>query len=140
MVLDHSFRFGSPVYLQIPALALAAVLLAAVGGYGLVVRRRNPVERERRRRLGVNQAGRMAEALITDLTEDCLHYTYSVSGVAYAASQDITSLRSLLPEEPARLVGHATVKYLPRNPANSILLCEDWSGLRKVEQPIGKGA
>jgi len=36
----------------------------------------------------------------------------------------------LLPADRMSMVGPASVKYDPRNPANSIVLCEQWSGLR----------
>jgi hypothetical protein len=68
--------------------------------------------------------------MITEVSEDALYYSYSIRGVQYAASQDISALREHLPEEPERLIGVASLKYAPRNPANSILLCEEWSGLR----------
>jgi len=55
--------------------------------------------------------------------------------VEYNASQDIAALRDLLPAEPGRLVGMANLKYSPKNPANSILICEDWSGLRVKGSP-----
>jgi len=32
---------------------------------------------------------------------------------------------------PSRIVGSATVKYQTRNPYNSIVVCEGWSGLGK---------
>ena len=37
---------------------------------------------------------------------------------------------SPLPEDPDRLIGPVYMKYTPRNPANSIIVCEQWSGLR----------
>jgi hypothetical protein len=39
-------------------------------------------------------------------------------------------LRDLLPAEPERLIGWSGMKYSSNNPANSILICEEWSGLR----------
>jgi hypothetical protein len=59
-----------------------------------------------------------------------LHYTYSVSGVDYNASQDISGLSNLVPRDAALIIGPVTLKYLVRNPANSIVICETWSGLR----------
>jgi len=67
--------------------------------------------------------------MITEASEDLIHYQYELRGVAYFASQDVSGLRAWLPEEPARLIGAVSVKYDPRNPANSIVLCEEWSGL-----------
>ncbi|MBZ5609278.1 MAG: hypothetical protein LAP38_13525 [Acidobacteriia bacterium] len=119
---------------QIAILAAALVLLAA--GIYLVIRlRRKPKDKEQRRRLTVNLHGRLGDATITDLSPDTVFYSYSVRGVAYTASQDISKLRDYLPADPERLIGQAaSLKYSPQNPANSILLCEEWSGLRVSHQ------
>jgi hypothetical protein len=68
--------------------------------------------------------------MVTEATDTTLYYSYSVRGVHYTASQDVTALRERLPAAPERLIGFASLKYSPRNPANSILVCEEWSGLR----------
>ena len=90
----------------------------------------NPEKRERKRRLELHQHGRLGDALITEATEAMLYYSYSVRGVQYEASQDVSTLRDLLPPEPERLIGPASLKYSTRNPGNSMLICEEWSGLR----------
>jgi hypothetical protein len=89
-----------------------------------------PEKRERRRRLELNSFGRLGDALLTEFHENTLYYTYDVRGVHYAASQDISSLRDQLPADADRLGGMVSMKYSGRNPANSILICEEWSGLR----------
>jgi hypothetical protein len=114
------------------------VILGAVGagavGFGIRLTMRlmqgNPEKRERKRRLDVHRHGRLGDAVITEANEDLLYYSYSVRGVQYEASQEITALRHLLPVEPERLIGPASLKYSSKNPANSILICEEWSGLR----------
>lgn len=90
----------------------------------------SPEKRERRRRLDLHQTGRLGDALITEASESMLYYSYSVAGVQYEASQDVSGLRELLPPEPERLIGPTSLKYSSRNPANSMLICEEWSGLR----------
>ena len=108
--------------------AAAAGLMAAA--VRIVFRRRlTPAEKERRRRMALNRCQRTVEGLVLDAGPDLIHYQYELSGVAYSASQDVSALRHLLPEDPARLAGPVHVKYDPRNPANSIILCEEWSGL-----------
>jgi hypothetical protein len=103
---------------------LAAWLIPAV-------RRPSPAERERRRRLAVNARGRTGAATITDFREGAVCYTYFAGGVEYTASQDVSTLTALLPADPRTLIQRpATLKYLAINPANSILVCEEWSGLR----------
>jgi hypothetical protein len=116
---------------KIAALAVLGAVLMAVGVWiALRVRQGSPEKRERRRRLFVHQNGRLGDALITEASEALLYYNYSIHGVEYSASQDISALRDRLPAEPGRLVGLANLKYAPKNPANSILICEEWSGLR----------
>ena len=114
-------------------IALLAVLVAAavVGGLVLVFRRRrDPQERERLRRLAVNERGRLADGYIAEATGSTVFYSYSVRGVSYTASQDVSTLRELISGEPERLIGPVTLKYLTGNPANSIVVCERWTGLR----------
>ena len=129
-------------YVQI---ALLAVLVAGAVGGGLVLafrRRRDPQERERLRRLSVNQRGRLADGYVLEATADTIFYSYSVRGVAYTASQDVSQIRDLIPGLTDRLIGPVTLKYLAANPANSIIVCEDWTGLRSapdhpMEDPTG---
>lgn len=94
----------------------------------------NPEKRERRRRKRVHERGRMGEAYITGFDETSLFYSYSVGGVQYETSQDISKLRDRLPAEPQHLLGNARLKYLLENPGNSILLCEEWSGLQAPQR------
>lgn len=116
-----------------PAAAVAvAVVLAALIGLivWLVVRHKpTPEELEKRRRLMVNREGRTIEGEISDSDPHRLHYVYTVRGVEYAATQDIDSLLEYLPCGPDRVVGEVSVKYLRNNAANSIVVCEEWSGL-----------
>jgi hypothetical protein len=90
----------------------------------------NPEKRERKRRLELHLHGRLWDALITEASDSMLYYSYSVGGVQYEASQDVSGLRDRLPAEPERLIGPASLKYSTKNPGNSILICEEWSGLR----------
>ena len=92
--------------------------------------RLTPERREQRRRLDINLNGRLGDALLTECHENTLYYTYEVRGVHYTASQDISALREQLPDAPERLGGMVNMKYAAQNPANSILVCEEWSGLR----------
>ena len=113
---------------------LIGALGVGVASFGVRVAlkaiRTTPEKRERKRRLELHLHGRLWDALITEASDVMLYYSYSVGGVQYEASQDVSGLRNLLPPEPERLIGPASLKYSPRNPANSILICEEWSGLR----------
>jgi hypothetical protein len=60
-----------------------------------------------------------------------IHYAYQVNGVDYDTSQDVSALKGFLPEDSNLWIGPANIKYEPRNPANSIVLCEFWSGISR---------
>jgi hypothetical protein len=114
------------------AAAAAGVLIAALIGlivWRLVRHRPTSEELEKRRRLMVSRAGRTIEGEITDADSERLYYTYSVRGVEYSATQDVGALLEFLPCEPCRVVGEVSVRYLRNNAANSIIVCEEWSGL-----------
>lgn len=111
-------------------LAIAACLLVAIL-FAVVFRLRvTAEEKERRRRTRLNLLGRMGDGTLTDVQGDSVYYSYSVHGVDYVTSQDISSLRHMIPADADLLIGPVTLKYLVRNPANSIVVCEHWSGLR----------
>lgn len=111
-------------------LGAATGLIGGVTVWNLFGSRVTPEEHERKRRAAVNVKGRIGAATIVDARDTTLYYHYTLAGVHYAASQDIAEFREQLPEDLATLIGPAGFKYLPRNPANSILICEDWSGIR----------
>jgi hypothetical protein len=111
-------------------LVVVAAVLMAVGLVVLFRIRRKPKDKELRRRLSVNLHGRLGDATITEVQDNTIFYSYSVGGVMYTASQDISQLRAQIPSDVERLIGPASLKYSPRNPANSIIVCEQWSGLR----------
>jgi len=121
----------------------AALAAGAAGGalliflaVWLVVRSRSsPAERERRRRLAVNATGRICDGNVVDYRDGALYYSYSIAGAEYTASQDVSNLGELLPADPTSVIGPGSVKYLARNPANSIVVCEHWSGLRAARRP-----
>ena len=120
---------------------LLAGLAGAVTGFAAwlipAVRRPTPAERERRRRLAVNAKGRTGPATITDFRDGVVCYTYFAGGVEHTAFQDVSTLLAHLPADPRTLIQRpATLKYLPANPANSILVCEEWSGLRFHPQAV----
>ena len=115
----------------VASLAGAGVLAIAAGVaiIWLARRRLTPEELEKRRRLRVNRLGRTIEGIIVEADSHTLYYTYDVHGVQYSTTQDVSALLGLVAGDPARLVGSISVKYLRDNPANSIILCEEWSGL-----------
>ena len=111
---------------------------------------------ERRRRLHLNQIGRIAEGQVVELVERppeasktgkklfgakphalaemrprrLVSYSYAISGVTYQTAQDITGLDSQIRLERMVPGQPASIKYDPANPVDSILVADDWSGLR----------
>ncbi len=112
-------------------LALAVLLWRKFG------RRLSPEQQERLRRLLVDRQGRMSDATLIEVRDRVVYYRYQVGGMEYVASQDLKALAHLLPAELAGLSGHASVKYLPENPANSIVASERWCGLHRREASPG---
>ena len=140
----------SQIRLQWHLWALNAAALTAVAGAfisRLLGRSPDADEIERQRRAYLNQIGRIVEGQITDLVEvgedaargkgknaeakrKLVCYSYSISGVSYETAQDITSLEGRAGLERIVTGLPASVKYDPSNPSNSILIADDWSGLR----------
>jgi hypothetical protein len=113
------------------AIAVASVGLAAIFGYRAWRRSRIPLEeRERRRRNALVARGKITDATLVEVQDTVLVYTYLVRGVEYTASQDVASLSGHMPSAMGLGVGSVSVRYSPKNPANSIVLAEGWSGLR----------
>ncbi|HUB00071.1 MAG TPA: hypothetical protein VMA34_17180 [Terracidiphilus sp.] len=137
--------------------AAGSLLLAAASavGFWLVFRKRPaPEELERARRQFLVQSGRLVDGMLLDITEieapppprrpvvedpgmaedprtlTLLIYNYRIGGVIYDCSQDITPLRAIVDPAQIRAGFPCTVRYQPGNPQNSIVLAEDWSGLR----------
>ncbi len=105
------------------------VLVALIGYRAWQQSRITPEERERRRRAQLVVSGKMADATLVDIREDLLFYSYDVRGVDYTASQDISALRQYIPPDLS-VLAPVSVRYDAHNPANSIVLAEQWSGLR----------
>ena len=142
----------SDTHLSWSFVALHASAFAAVAGAfisRLLGRSPSRDEVERQRRAYLNQIGRIVEGQITDLVEvsddaegasaskqgdvrrKLVCYSYSISGVSYETAQDITSLEGRSAGLERIIAGlPASVKYDPSNPSNSILIADDWSGLR----------
>jgi hypothetical protein len=113
----------------------------------LLRRSPNPDELERQRRAYLNQVGRIVEGQITDFVEvaedgalakaiqtdgkrKLVCYSYSISGVTYETAQDITTIENHSGFDRIITGLSASIKYDPSNPSNSILIADDWSGLR----------
>lgn len=128
-----------------PTLRLYSILGLAVAGVSLGVsiwvrrHRKTPEQREQERRLRISELGRITDGTVTDVSElelsssgelQLLIYQYDVAGVSYEASQDVTHLRHLVDLHTCRIGLPASIKYDPSNPGNSIVVAENWTGLR----------
>jgi len=123
-----------PEFIGIALSALAIVLVAGVVVRIFFARKPAPEEVERLRRLQIHEKGKLGDAEIIDVDPATwsITYSYSVAGVGYTAVQDATTMQAMLPSEPMSMIGPVAIKFIPNNPANSIILCEDWSGLRQI--------
>jgi hypothetical protein len=138
------------------ALVCAAIAALAMIAYAFIHPAVDPEEAERKRRLHLNQIGRIAEGQVVELVEHppepqparkrlfgsrarplaatlsryLVSYSYAISGVTYHTAQDITGLESQIRFDRLVAGQPASVKYDPSNPSDSILVADDWSGLR----------
>jgi hypothetical protein len=112
------------------ALVVVLAVLVAIMGYRAWQRSRvTPEERERQRRAMLVALGKISDATVVEIRDDLVFYCYDVRGVEYTASQDVSNLRQYISVDLAN-AGPVSVKYDARNPANSIVLAEEWSGIR----------
>jgi len=138
--------------------AMGGAAVAAIGmiGYAFFRPAENPEDIERKRRLHLNQIGRIAEGQVVELVahapepreknkglfasrpapladlspRQLVSYSYAISGVTYHTAQDITGLESQVRFDKLVAGQPASIKYDPSNPTDSILVADDWSGLR----------
>jgi hypothetical protein len=121
----------------------AGVVVAGATTY-LIIRSRRPsaTELERRRREHITTIGRITDGYLVDArtldgedsispTPEVLFYSYRLAGVTYNCAQDVSLL-------PGRVLGYRIdqpiqIRYDTRNPGNSILVSETWSGLWQTQ-------
>jgi len=116
-------------YISLALGALLAAIVAILGYRAWKASRVTPEERERQRRAALSASGKISDAMLVEFRDNNLFYSYLVRGVEYTACQEVSSLLDRLPGDLSS-VGAVSVKYDPRNPANSIVVAERWSGLR----------
>jgi hypothetical protein len=144
--IHPSLSLRSPQVIAAIGVAVTAVAGAAI----YVFTRRKPtaeeIERERRELLA--RSGRITDGTIMDTmvtearsttevlaqddrsipTPQIIVYVYRIAGVTYECAQDVTALAEYV--HGIRTDLPIQVRYLPQNPANSIVVAESWSGLR----------
>jgi len=125
---------------------LGAITGLSAAAIWLVVRKRPTAEElERERRRFLVQSGRLVDGMFLDICEveapakpkseagrmlTMLLYSYRIGGVDYECSQDITHMGEVVDAAQVRAGFPCTVRYQPGNPQNSIVVAEEWTGLR----------
>ncbi len=103
--------------------------------------RKTPEQRERERRQRLNKGGRITIGNILDVQEiqnnghgpmQLLIYQYDVAGVSYEASQDVTHLRQYIDLHACKMGLSTSIRYDPKNPGDSIVVSEHWSGIYQM--------
>jgi hypothetical protein len=131
---------------HVPVLATTAVSVAAIGGvvvWWVLTHRKSAEEKERERRQYLVLHGRIIDGSVLDWSEQpnstdlgTLHYRYYIAGVSYECAQDLTFLKGTALVDATCLGRPASVRYDPKNPANSIILAEGWSGLQHPNRSL----
>ncbi|MGD0680456.1 MAG: DUF3592 domain-containing protein [Terracidiphilus sp.] len=128
------------------AAAAAFIVALLVAGLWLLLRKGpTPDERERARRQFLSHSGRVVDGMLLDICEvegaakikngpsrtlTMLLYSYRIGGVDYESSQDVTDLLREGDAAQVRAGFPCSARYQPGNPQNSIVVSEEWSGLR----------
>jgi len=142
----------------IGTLAVSVLCMGGVSAWLALRRRPSAEELERERRAQLVRSGRIIDGTILDISNaDVPHagfidsgnegatplegirfilYKYEIGGVAYECSQDVTALRDHVHPEDLRLSFPCSVRYDVRRPENSIVLAENWSGLRRTARSV----
>jgi hypothetical protein len=136
----------------IAGVVVGALTVIGVVTYALTRRKPTAEEIERERRVLLARSGRITDGTIMDTmimevrnaavvvpevaasaessvsTPQVIVYAYRIGGVTYECAQDVTALAEYV--HGIRTDLPVQVRYLPQNPANSIVVAESWSGLR----------
>jgi len=128
---------------EIAAAAALFAALAAVAAWRLLRKRPTAEELERSRRQLLSQSGRIVDGMLLDVCEvdaptkneagrtlTMLLFRYRIGGVDYECSQEITHMSGIVNAAQVRAGFPCSVRYQPGNPQNSIVVAEEWSGLR----------
>ncbi len=118
-------------------LGLGAVTVASIAWYRSSREEPDPLQLERERRDFLASSGRIVDGSITEThwaqsgdttLPNTLIYRYRIAGVTYECAQDVTPLleqvRNVRTDLPIQ------VRFDPRNPGDSIIVAESWSGIR----------
>jgi hypothetical protein len=137
---------------SILSIAAGIAAIAGTAAYLYIRRRPSEEERERVRRDQLALTGRITDGSITETrwltneqavtdtnsatvsnTPTLLLYRYKIAGVTYECAQDVSPMPNLVHQ--VRVDLPVQVRFDPRNPGNSIVVAEAWSGLRLATHP-----
>ena len=109
------------------ALAMGAAAVAAIAmvAYAFFRPAEPPEEPVAKRMFGPR-----ARPIPDTRSRHLVSYSYAISGVTYHTAQDITRLEGQIRFERLVTGQPASIKYDPANPSDSIIVADDWSGLR----------
>ncbi|MFZ1087113.1 MAG: hypothetical protein WAN35_19285 [Terracidiphilus sp.] len=131
---------------EIAAAAVVGTGLLALGLWLIFHKRPSAEELERARRLFLARSGRLVDGMLLEVCEvdspakskkeidrrlTMLIFSYRIGGVDYESSQDITDLGNVIDAAQVRAGFPCSARYQPGNPHNSIVVAEEWSGLRE---------
>ncbi|HEY0786640.1 MAG TPA: hypothetical protein VGD62_12280 [Acidobacteriaceae bacterium] len=129
-------------------LAAAGLCLGGLALYVATRKRTTAEELERIRRQDLVLGGRIIDGTILDIAEldetECgrpggmqlILYKYEIAGVSYECSQDVTNLKEVIRIEEIRVGFPCSVRYDTRQPENSIIVAENWMGLRDTANSV----
>jgi hypothetical protein len=133
----HTWEFATTLAL--------IVALIGVGLWLIFHKRPTADELERARRQFLSHSGRLVDGMLLEVCEveapgtsknepertlTMLLYSYRIGGVDYESSQDITGLQDVVDATQVRPGFPCSARYQPGSPQNSIVVAEEWSGLR----------
>jgi len=144
-MLGHSLRDPH----LIGTIAASVLCAGGVAAWLMLRRRPTPEEIERERRAQLVRSGRIIDGTILDISEvegesatgqppeiRFLLYKYEIGGVVYECSQEVSTLRDHVNPADLRLSFPCSVRYDTHRPENSIVVAENWSGLRTTASPL----
>jgi hypothetical protein len=130
------------------AIAAAGLCIGGVIAYMSMRKRPSEDEIEKARREALVAAGRIIDGTVIDISDlspqesgrpnglRLILYKYEIAGVVYECSQDVTLLQDHVNIYECRLSFPCSVRYDPHRPANSIIVAENWTGLRDTANSV----
>ena len=140
--------FGLREHQILTTMAAAVACLGGVVWYMSTRKRTTEEELERTRRQDLVLGGRIIDGTVLDVLDrdpyeagraegmQLILYKYEIAGVAYECSQDITHLKDLINIADVRVGFPCSVRYDTRQPENSIVIAENWIGLRDTANSV----